>query len=325
MGRIVRVIFLLVGLGLIALLLTQVEVGAVQTHIREMGWSFPLILLPYAAVYLCDTLGWRYAFGRPPPVSFPTLFLIRSAGEAINNLTPFAYMGGEPIKAHLLTRSQVPIVEGMAASILAKLIITMAQFVFVLLGGTIAISYLADREILWGLAVILLGAGVLLVGLTYGLRRGLFVRLHRVLTRWRVGLPLLRSVQEQMRRLDDTIIAMYRLHRRRLLLALFFHFLGWMLGTLEVFAIFAAVGRPIGLPEALAIEALVSVAKGVAFFIPGSLGVQEGGNVLLFAAFGFSTGLGLTFSLVRRVREVLWISLGLLVLLRYYGWSWRRA
>jgi uncharacterized protein (TIRG00374 family) len=140
-----------------------------------------------------------------------------------------------------------------------------------------------------------------------------------------VTLPLIERWREQVRRLDETISAMYRHHRQRLVLALSLHLLGWVLGALEVLVIFAAVGRPIGFREALAIEALASVAKGVAFFIPGSLGVQEGGIVLLFAAFGFSSGLGLTFSLVRRIREVLWISFGLLVLFRYYGWSWGHA
>jgi putative membrane protein len=325
MGRIGRWIFLLVGLAVFALLLTQVDLGAVRSYIGEMGWGFPLIFLPYVAVYLCDTLGWRFSFGRPPAVPFRTLFLIRTAGEAINNLTPFAYMGGEPIKAHLLVRCQIPIVEGMAASILAKLIMTIAQFLFVALGGILAVSYLVERAILWGIGGILLAAAVLLVGLVRGLQRGMFVRLHRLLARWRVTLPLVERWREQVRRLDETISAMYRHHRQRLVLALSLHLLGWVLGALEVLVIFAAVGRPIGFREALAIEALASVAKGVAFFIPGSLGVQEGGIVLLFAAFGFSSGLGLTFSLVRRIREVLWISFGLLVLFRYYGWSWGHA
>jgi hypothetical protein len=48
--------------------------------------------------------------------------------------------------------------------------------------------------------------------------------------------------------------------------------------------------------------------------------VQDGGNVLLLAVFGYSSSFGLTFSLVRRMRELLWISMGLLVLLRHYGW-----
>jgi glycosyltransferase 2 family protein len=114
-----------------------------------------------------------------------------------------------------------------------------------------------------------------------------------------------------------------RRYPSQLILSLGLHFAGWLLGTLEVLAIFYAVGIPISITEAIAVEALASVVKALAFFIPGSLGVQDGGNVLLLAFFGYSSGLGLTFSLVRRMRELLWISMGLLVLLRHYGWRSR--
>lgn len=326
MSRVRRVSLLLVGIGLLIPLLGQIDLATVGSHLRGIGWTFPLIFLPYMAVYLCDALGWKFAFGRSPPIPFRTLFLTRMAGEALNNLTPFAYMGGEPVKAHLLTRYQIPMIEGMAAVIIAKLTMTMAQFMFVVLGGILAISYLMARpDILWTLGGIVIGAGVLLVGLSRGLQGSLFTRLYSLLDRWKPTLPILARGGEHLRRLDETIAGFYRHHRRRLLLSLSFFLIGWAVGALEVVTIFYAIGLPIDLPEALAIEALASVAKGIAFFIPGSLGVQEGGNVLILGAFGFTSGLGITFSLLRRVRELVWISGGLLVLLRYYGWVWRRG
>ena len=54
--------------------------------------------------------------------------------------------------------------------------------------------------------------------------------------------------------------------------------------------------------------------KGGTFFIPGSLGTQEAGNVLLLNAFGYSDVTGITFALLRRFRELVWIGIGLLCL-----------
>jgi len=48
--------------------------------------------------------------------------------------------------------------------------------------------------------------------------------------------------------------------------------------------------------------------------IPGSLGAQDGGNVLLLRAFGDSDVAGITFALLRRFRELVWIGLGLMCL-----------
>jgi putative membrane protein len=321
MGRLARALFLLLGLGVLTVLVTQIDLARVKTYLHQMGWAFPLIFLPYVVVYLCDTLGWRFAFGPSLSVPFYTLFLTRMGGEAINNITPFAYLGGEPVKAHLLTRFQIPMIRGMAASITAKLLISISQFFFVILGGIMALSHLVTRpEILWPLVGVIVVVGVLLAGLSYGLRVGLFRLVYSVLDRWELTPSFMERWRHHLRQLDETIVGFYRQHPSHLLLSLGLHLGGWMVGALEVLAIFYAVGIPISLPEAVAIEALASVVKALAFFIPGSLGVQEGGNVLLLALFGYPSSFGLTFSLVRRMRESLWISMGLVVLLRHYGW-----
>ena len=326
MGRLARALFLLLGLGLLVVLATQIDLAKVKTYLADMGWAFPLIFLPYIVVYCCDTLGWRLAFGSSVSIPFFTLFLTRVGGEAVNNLTPFAYLGGEPIKAHLLTRFQIPLIQGMAASIIAKMLISISQFIFVILGAALALSHLVTRpDLLWPLILLVVVVGVLLAGLSYGLRVGLFTTLFRILDHWNVTPSRLERWRAQLRQLDETIVGFARRYPSYLCLSLGLHFLGWALGTLEVLAIFYAVGIPISVREALAIEALASVVKAVAFFIPGSLGVQDGGNVLLLTLFGYPSSFGLTFSLVRRLRELLWISLGLMVLLRYYGWRSRPA
>jgi uncharacterized protein (TIRG00374 family) len=317
----VRVLLLLVGLGLLAVLATQIDLAKVMTYLADMGWAFPLIFLPYIVVYCCDTLGWRLAFGPSVSIPFFTLFLTRVGGEAINNLTPFAYLGGEPVKAHLLTRFQIPIIEGMAASIIAKVLISIAQLMFVILGGVLALSYLMTRpDLLWPLILLVGVVGALLVGLAHGLRVGLFTSLVAFLDRWNVTPSRLERWRTHLRQLDDTIVGFAHRYPSQLCLSLGLHFLGWILGTLEVLAIFYAVDIPVSLREALAIEALAGVVKALAFFIPGSLGIQDGGIVLLLTLFGYPSSFGLTFSVVRRLRELLWIGLGLLVLLRYYGW-----
>jgi hypothetical protein len=66
--------------------------------------------------------------------------------------------------------------------------------------------------------------------------------------------------------------------------------------------------------SAISISALSVFIKSGTFFIPGSLGAQDGGNMLLLKAFGYSDVTGITFALVRRFRELVWIGLGLLCL-----------
>ena len=74
------------------------------------------------------------------------------------------------------------------------------------------------------------------------------------------------------------------------------------------------LGEPIDLLTALSIDALCTLIKGGAFFVPGSVGAQEAGNLLLLRAFGYSDVTGMTFALLRRARELVWIAIGLLCL-----------
>src|SRR3989454_3545577 len=82
-------------------------------------------------------------------------------------------------------------------------------------------------------------------------------------------------------------------------------------GAVEVYLILYVLGLPVDWRTAIAIEALAVFAKGGTAFIPGSVGGQEAGTVLVFVAFGLTEAAGVTFALVRRVREIIWIAFGL--------------
>lgn len=66
--------------------------------------------------------------------------------------------------------------------------------------------------------------------------------------------------------------------------------------------------------SATSIGALSVFIKGGTFFILGSLGVQDGRNMLLLSAFGYFDVTGITFALLRRFHELVWIGLGLFCL-----------
>jgi hypothetical protein len=65
---------------------------------------------------------------------------------------------------------------------------------------------------------------------------------------------------------------------------------------------------------ALIIEAFATGISFATFFLPTDIGVEEGGAVATFLALGMNGATGLSLSLVRRVREVAWIGIGLLLI-----------
>ena len=88
-------------------------------------------------------------------------------------------------------------------------------------------------------------------------------------------------------------------------------FLAWLCETLEVYAILYYLNVSADVWTSISIAALTVFIKGGTFFIPGSLGAQEGGYTLLLMSFGYTEVTGITFALLRRFREILWILIGL--------------
>ncbi|MBI4561863.1 MAG: flippase-like domain-containing protein [Candidatus Rokubacteria bacterium] len=308
----VRLILLALGVAFIGYLIAQVGPATLVASFQTLSWRVLVVLIfPFGLVTMLDTLGWRFAFQRDQ-ASFLTLYSVRLAGEAFNITTPTASLGGEPVKAYLL-RPRVPLEEGLASVIVAKTTITLAQGCFLVVGLALAwFLFPLPSAFLHGLAGLLLMEALALGGFVLVQFRGLFGSGLKLLRGMGIGWGQHRA--EKFRQLDRALATFYREHGRRLAFSILFHFLGWVVGSLEVYLILYFLGIPVSLATALVIDAFASAIKFAAFLIPGGLGALEGGNIAVFAAFGLSVGLGLSFTLIRRLRELTWVTAGLVLL-----------
>jgi uncharacterized protein (TIRG00374 family) len=250
---------------------------------------------------------------------------IRTAGEVVNMTTPTAYVGGEPLKAYLLKKHHVPMVEGLASVIIAKTTMTIAEVLFILLGIALGVWLLGGNDSSGHtVAAALVSVGLLAFGtaaFVFVQRQGIFTWLLGFLRKIGLKIAYLEAREEKLRSLDQTILDFYRHNRPAFYASTGLFFLGWMAEALEVYVIVYYLGGPAMALSAISIGALSVFIKGGTFFIPGSLGAQDGGNVLLLSAFGYSDVTGITFALLRRFRELVWIGIGLLCLLLVGGRS----
>ncbi|MBI4610491.1 MAG: flippase-like domain-containing protein [Candidatus Rokubacteria bacterium] len=308
----VRLALLALGAAFVGYLIVEVGPDMLLTSIRTLSWRLLVVLVfPFGVVTVLDTLGWRFAFHRDR-ASFLTLYPVRLAGEAFNVATPTASVGGEPVKAYLL-RPRVPFEEGLASVIVDKTTITLAQGCFLVLGlGLAWVLFSLPSAFLHGMTGLLVIETLALGGFVIVQRRGIFGGGLKLLTG--LGLAWGERHADKLHGLDRALAAFYRERRGRLCVSLLCHFLGWILGSLEAYLILYFLGIPISLTTAFVIEAFVAAVKFAAFLIPAGLGALEGGNVAVFAALGLGAGLGLSFALVRRLRELTWVTAGLIVL-----------
>lgn len=270
------------------------------------GWGVVPVIALHVPQMVFSCLAWRCALRagqRPSPVLFLFWRLIR---EAVNALLPVAQLGGEVVGARLMALPPprgggVPL-GAASASVTVDLTLEMAaQVPFTLIGlGVLLAGHAAPELTAWvlrGLAGAVAVLAALIAAQRFGLLRVLEDRLLRLARRrgWK-------SV-EAISGLHAAVVAIYR-SPARLLGGLACHTLSWLLGALEVWAAFWALSRPVSLEDALIVEALGQAFHSLGFAVPGALGVQEGGLIVVCGLLGIPAPLALEVSLLKRVREV---------------------
>lgn len=306
---------LLSGVVLFVFLVRRLGAGEVWSNLRLIGWGFLLVLAQEGVSYLLNTLGWRYAFAPPrPAIPFRSLVAARMGGEAINNLTPTATIGGEVVRARMLEGLCDPHAAWASVAV-AKLSQTAAQMIFVLVGLIVLVRDVPlpegfRRGLFIGLAAITTG---LLLGIALQ-RRGMFGGAARLAGR--LGLQVPERVHAQVAQLDREIARLYRAPWS--FAASVAGFLGaWCMGAVEVYIIMTCLQLAPTWGLAFTVEVLSVAIDALFFFVPAKAGVQEGGKALIFGLLGLDPAKGLVLGIVRRLRELTWSSVGLVVLARH--------
>lgn len=297
-------------MGLVLYLTVRIGPDAIWEAFRSLSWGLLVVLVfPTCLAVIADTLAWRCTFFKPPR-SFTRLLWIRLAGDAVNLATPTASVGGDLVKAYLL-RPGVSLGDGLASVIADKTTSVVCQ-VLALLGGLIVAAIMLPdaRALLLATSGALAVEALCAVGFVVAQLRGVIGGGGRLMAKLSKSPgPERQAVMDGM---DHALRSFYVERGRSVVASVWWHFAGFAIGTLEIYLVVRLLGVPISLPVAFAIGALGTAVKFFTFMVPASLGALEGGNVAIFTAFGLGGAVGLTYTLVRRLREIVWVAVGFL-------------
>ena len=306
------------GFGLVTALIGYFGFDAVGQAFLSAGWGM-VALAAYQGLSIgCSALAWRIVVRSvwKGPVG---LFLwVRWVREAINSLMPVAQVGGDIVGARLLAINGAGAAVGGASIVVDKTVEVLTQFLFSIVGVGLILVVSADRSLGWSVAIALLIFGPLLVGFVVAQRMGMFRLLERFLLRLEERTDWLRL--GDVSGLHDTILRLYR-DRQGVWMGTVYHLITWILGIGELWLAVHFMGYEITLVAATIIESLSQAVRSAGFFIPASLGVQEGGYLLFGTLMGLSPEVALALSLVRRVRQLL---VGVPALLAWQVYEGRR-
>lgn len=316
----IKIILFTLGISIFAFLIYKIGIGTIYENLKSIGYNFPIVFIPFFIVCYFDCLGWQYSFNEwSESIKLKYVFPIRWAGEAINILTPTAYVGGEAVKAYILKkRHGVPLEDGLASVVISKTVMTIAQIFFLVIGIIVSTKYITSNDYLILTVTIALVISIpLIFFFIVWQRKGLFVSISNLLEKFKIKIRYLIENRDKIESLDEKIRNFYKHKKKRFYLSFLYYLIGWFTGVLEVYTILYFMGYQIGFFEALVIESMIQLIKSCSFFIPASLGVVEGGSVLIFTALGLTAHAGLSYGIIRRVRELVWAGIGLIFLMSY--------
>ncbi|SDH51354.1 flippase-like domain-containing protein [Roseospirillum parvum] len=303
----------LLGLAGAAALIAANQPARIWDALLTLGPGVVPFTLLHLIALVCDAEGWRCLMPPDRRPSRRATFAMRWVSEAVNTLLPVAQVGGEVVRARLLTRHLkargTPLGAGAAAATVVAAMTSglVATIVFTLLGllalmiaggdpGALATeSALAVAGTL-GLLALFLAAQATLA------RRPGWIDSHLARLAGRLKGEFAEHVATGGHDFRATIGTIYR-NPRAVALSVAWHLASWLVDAAALWLGLALLESAGGPAAALVLEALSSAARAAVFAVPAGLGVQEASFVLLGELVGVAAPAALALALLRRLRE----------------------
>src|SRR5213083_329439 len=305
-GKRIRVVFYLLvaaGAALFTFLLIHQGAPQVGAAFASAGWWIAAVVIYHLAVpVLLDALAWWALFPKSERLSLWQLFWMRWIGESVSTLVPSAAVGGDVVRARLAAIHGASIPTA-AASVLVDITLgVFVQIVFTLLGLALIITATGHQSFV---RPTLIGAviGVLaIVGFYVVQRLGMFRFIGKMISRL-ANAEDWHSLVHSGQSLDEAIRRQYA-RRRGVTGCCAWTAASLVLGSGEIWIALHALSLHATVVNAVILQSMVLTIRSAVFPVPGALGVQEGGYVVVGNLLGIPGDAAFALSLIARVREL---------------------
>jgi len=287
------------------------------SNVRRAGYYFPLIILLWVFVYFLNATSWYQIIrdGKKTYVPFWRVYKLTISGFALNYVTPVGLMGGEPYRIMEL-KPFIGVERATSSVILYVMMHISSHFCFWIAAVLIYIGFYPVNMIM-GIVLGLILAFCLFFAIIFirGYRSGMAVAFVRICSK----IPFLKKYavhfaekySEQLTAIDKQIALLHQKRKRTFYTALSLEFASRVLACMEVWLILNILTTDVSFVDCILIVAFSSLLANLLFFMPMQLGGREGGFALAVGGLSMSGAYGVYTALLTRVRELIWIVIGL--------------
>jgi putative membrane protein len=304
-GKLKFTIYLLgfAGAALFTILLIRQGAMSVGTAVATAGWAIIAIAAFHFIPIFLDASAWYVLFPKAVRPRLQSLFWMRWIGESISNLIPSTAIGGDIIRARLATITGTPMAAAAASVIVDVTLGVVTQIVFTLL-GLVLLVHATGRSSLVGPTLIGAVLGVLAIaGFYLAQRLGMFRFVSVIITRL-VKSKEWSSLVRSGEMLDQTVREFYG-RRIGVVTCCIVTMVSLLASSGEMYIALAALGTHATFLNALILQSMAMTVKSAAFPVPGQLGVQESGYLVVGNLLGIPGETAFAISLLARFRDLL--------------------
>ncbi|WJI10187.1 UPF0104 family protein [Methanobacterium sp. CWC-01] len=321
---------ILVGIGILAALVLFIGPAKIEEAIKMADpWYLVLAFILQLLTYGLWT--WRWSINIQAvglSVKNRHLFPMLLVGLAVNNITPSARGGGEPVRGYILSKYTGSSFEKSFATVIADRALDTIPFIVLAVTSIVAAaSYLNLPR--YGLYSIIMAVVVLVAGFLVLLYMSFNLEFGRRVSRWitRVIKRFSRKEHSQLEEKAQKAIHGFQNSMRTmgrdknvLIYGLGLSFLIWFLEILRVYIIFAAFQVEVPL-LVIALVFIISTLIGFIPLLPGGLGAVDGLMIILFSAAGIPASISAAATIVERLISFWMTTIIGLAFLPYFGAS----
>lgn len=321
-SRVYKAIFLFIGLATLGYMLYALGWDDIRSNIHKTGFWFIPIIGSWLLIYTMNALAFRDIIHEPekPATHLPFFSILRLtiSGYAINYITPFVALGGEPYRIMEL-KPNLGTAKASSSVLLYSLMHMFSHVLFWIFSIVLILAIVPLSKIMVTGCITLFVVGILLCWWFLRVyRRGFTMSLATLLAKLPLVGHKIRDFVSQkstvLQEIDSHIKTLYS-HRRSLFYrSLAWEFLARVVGCAEIYFTARAIGLGMTVGEALVVSSASSLFANLIFFFPMQLGTREGGLALALKSIGMSASTGIFIGIIIRIREIVWILIGLLLM-----------
>jgi len=292
-----------VGAALFTALLIREGAPQVGKAIATAGWALVAVIAYHFLVpVVLDTLAWWVLFPRAERPPLGRVYWMRWIGESVSTLVPSAAVGGDIVRARLATISGTPVATAAATVLVDLTLGVFTQAGFTLLGVILLVGTTGQRNFARPTLIGTVVGVVAVFGFYFVQRLGMFRFLARMIAKI-ANSPEWHSLVKSGETLDATVRSLYG-RRRAVIACCGWTMLSLILNSGEIYIALWALNLHATIANAIILQSMALTIRSVAFPVPGGLGVQESGYVLVGNLLGIPGETAFALSLIARVREL---------------------